>query len=189
MCTDFSLHFQWANNYSEPVPCLCTFCQPKMPTGTTWSFSNAKADVCSCRQHGLEVFCCSCLFFFFPDRICGHNHPFNWYRSIFPKWSVASWLSWALFCKREKGGFLIKETSLCSHRRKMLVFNFHFLIWFARKNIFLFIFQSKDMVLSALCVTWSLLYYLIDILLIDIEYIYFLCLKEPLTIAPRDPFL
>lgn len=72
MHTDFSLHFQWANNHSEPVPYLCIFCQPKMPTGTIWSFSNAKADVCSCRQHGLEGFLLFLPFFFFfyPGFVC-----------------------------------------------------------------------------------------------------------------------
>lgn len=88
-----------------------------------------------------KVFCCSCLFFL--SRVCVHNHPFHWYRSIFLKWSLASWLSWAFFHKRAKG-FLIKETSLCSYRRKILVFNFHFFIWFARRNIFVHFSVTKE---------------------------------------------
>lgn len=160
MHTDFSLHFQWANNHSEPVPYLCTFCQPKMPTGTIWSFSNAKADVCSCRQHGLAGFLLFLRvfgFFFNPGFVC--------IIILFTDIGVFFWNEvWLPGCHEHSfmraKGFLIKETSLCSYRRKTLVFNFHFFIWFARRNIFCSFFSHQRRLYWVLHV-WLDHYYII----------------------------
>lgn len=75
-----------------------------------------------------DFFFCFCLFFFFFPRVCVHNHPFHWYRSIFRKWSLASWLSWAVFHKRAKGDSSLKKQACAAIEERCwyLIFTFSF---------------------------------------------------------------
>lgn len=85
MRTDFTLRFQWANNHSESVFCFVRITPTKMPTGTIWSFSNAKADVCSCRQAMARKG------FFVGGEVVGtHSYPFSLIQEYFSEMKFGS---------------------------------------------------------------------------------------------------
>ena len=71
MRTDFSLRFQWANNHSESVPCLCVFCQLKCQLALFGHFQMQR------QMSALVGNMARKIFFLWEEVVGMHNHPFS----------------------------------------------------------------------------------------------------------------
>lgn len=144
----FSSHFQWANNHSEPVPYLCTFCQLKCQLALFGHFQMLRqmsALVGNMAGNCLCVYVC----------VYARNHHFSMtQRSVFSEMKPGS------PALMRSLSFESKEIPNVRHQAcvttEEICWDFIFTFSFGLPAwIFLSILPSpRKILLSALCVTW-----------------------------------